>query len=228
MAKNLKQFAYTHICDKLAEGQLTPGSRLSNRALAQEIGISPIPVREAISRLQSEGLIEHRGGLGAFVPEPDSDELQDLYDQREALECHAIRKVSGYLDDETLAQIAHCVDALEAIVDKVEQTGKSVWNVQLKKRWGELDATFHDTLLRAAGNRRSLKTVANLRLVSRIFGKHVAQENVVTLRRTLGEHRKIYEALKRSDADAAHDAMAEHIRNGCSHVLAYYRRRRTE
>ncbi len=66
--------------------EFEPGSRLSNRALAKEIGISVIPVREAITRLASKGLLKHQPGLGTFMPQPDAEEFLQLLEVREAME----------------------------------------------------------------------------------------------------------------------------------------------
>ena len=84
MATTLKQRAYEYIRRQLLNGELSPGSRLCNRTLAEQIGMSFIPVREAISQLASEGLIEHRPRLGAFVLDPSREQIEELYDFREA------------------------------------------------------------------------------------------------------------------------------------------------
>lgn len=225
--KNLKLIAYSRICEMMAGGELPPGSRLSNRALAQEMGISPIPVREAISHLQSEGLVDHRHGEGAFVPVPNSDELLDLYDQREALECHAIERICASVSNAVLDEIKRCINEFTDIVGKVERVGRSAWNADTISRWSMIDIAFHDAILCAAGNRRTLNTCRKLRFASRIFGKYVAHEDIANLRQTLTEHRRILNALQRGDADEARAATAEHIRNGCNRVLDFYRRRRT-
>ena len=90
MGENLSQKAYWHIHDKLSAGTLKPGFRLSNRAVAKEVGISFTPVREALNRLVSEGLLEYRAGLGVFVPECSRREIEELYEVREMLECAAV------------------------------------------------------------------------------------------------------------------------------------------
>ena len=75
MTATLKQRAYNHIRRQVMTGRLSPGARLCNRGLAKEIGVSLIPVREAISQLVSEGLAEHRPRLGAFVVRVGREEL---------------------------------------------------------------------------------------------------------------------------------------------------------
>jgi DNA-binding GntR family transcriptional regulator len=86
MEQTLAEKSYDYIRKKLAGGDLPLGQRLVNRVLADEIGGSVIPVREAIHRLASEGLVEHVPGSGAFVRKTDPHDLDNLYVLRDALE----------------------------------------------------------------------------------------------------------------------------------------------
>ena len=86
MTTSLAEQAYKHIRGKLSNGTFVPGEQLVNRVLATEIGVSVIPVREAINRLATEGLVEHVPGSGAFVRQADGQQLHDLYVLRDALE----------------------------------------------------------------------------------------------------------------------------------------------
>jgi DNA-binding GntR family transcriptional regulator len=222
----LKQRAYAHIYRKLASGELPPGTRLSNRALAKEIGVSYIPVRDAISQLRNEGFIESHAGGGTFVPQPSYEELIELYDLREALECHAVSKVAESLSDADLVELERRTCELSAVVDALEQSGPSGRDPELLSRWTQADAAFHDALLRAAGNQQALRTVVNLRAKTRIFGKHVRYEPFQALRRTQEEHQRVLNALRKGDADGARTAMAEHLRNGCRLILEAHHRGR--
>src|SRR5690242_601727 len=88
--RQLEQRAYDMLRDKIFTGTLRPGARLSEYAEAKALGTSRGPVREAVSRLASEGLVEKIPGVGAFVRAPaDADELREVYQFREALECAA-------------------------------------------------------------------------------------------------------------------------------------------
>ena len=213
MVQTLTQRAYIHICGKLQSGGAAPGSRLSHRALAKEIGISFIPVREAMNQLVSKGIIEHHPGLGSFVPDPSNEELSHLYDLREALECHTVAKLAGKMSDADLVEMAGYNDELLAIIDELEQAGRSRHDPRQRERWLLADARFHITLLRAAGNPRVLMIVQELQLMSRIFVQPVESPGLETLRRTHAIHCQILEALQRGDANQARDAMAEHIRS---------------
>ena len=142
MSGELKRRAYDHIVAKLVTGELPPGSRLSNRALGVEIGVSAIPVREAISQLQSEGLVEVQAGAGAFVPEPSYEELLDIYDLREAVECHAIGKTGGVLDEDTLAELAEHLDAMAEVADQLRQVDLGQRAPHLLEQWRLLGRRF--------------------------------------------------------------------------------------
>ena len=86
MHSTLTEKSYRHIRDLLVDGELQPGDRLVTRVLAEKIGVSLAPVREAIFRLSSEGLVEHVPGAGAFVRTPQAQDLEELYVLREAVE----------------------------------------------------------------------------------------------------------------------------------------------
>ena len=84
-----RENAYQQIRQRLLDGGLPAGVRLSPTALAREIGISHIPVREAITQLQSEGLVVHFAHRGTFVKGMDRQELVDMIEIRSVLECYA-------------------------------------------------------------------------------------------------------------------------------------------
>jgi DNA-binding GntR family transcriptional regulator len=227
MDENLGQRAYSHIIEKLANGDLPPGSRLSNRVLASEIGVSVIPVREAISRLESEGFVQHRAGVGSFVPTPTYEELMDLYDLREAVECHAVKKSGAMLTEELLGELSHYVDVWTEILDNLERAGGLERDRELLEQWSLTDALFHDAIVSASGNRRALETARNLRKMSRIFGTRVGGQPLAMLRRSLESHRRIVDALRCGDVEEAARLLAEHIQYGCRRILEIHRSNRT-
>lgn len=226
MSGTLKQQVYTHIYQKLSNGELRPGDRLSGRALAKEIGVSPIPVRDAISQLRNEGFIETRHGGGTYVPEPSYEELVDIYDQREALECHAVARVTESPNDADLVELENCVKEMSLVFESLDKANPANRDSLLLGRWARADAVFHDILMRAAGNRRSLETVLNLREKMRIFGKHIRYEPLGSLQCVQKEHKRILAAIRNRNTKEAHAAMAEHIRNGCQMVLRSHHRDR--
>ncbi|HLA84181.1 MAG TPA: GntR family transcriptional regulator [Thermoguttaceae bacterium] len=229
MSENLSQKAYWHIHDKLTTGTLKPGFRLSNRAVAREVGISFTPVREALNRLVSEGLLEYREGLGVFVPQASRREIEELYEVREMLECAVVVRACGRLPGATLGEMRHLQDQMQIIVDLVDGTGRIA---EHGERFRELDSAFHLTLIRGTGNRQLLETVTDLRKkcaiksggesgMAALIGHVFQTEPIESVQRTCRDHDHLLELLKDSSGEEeAGLLMGRHIRNGRQLALA--------
>jgi DNA-binding GntR family transcriptional regulator len=228
MSVSLRDRAYNYIRSQLINGQFPPGSRLSHRALAKEIGISFIPVREAVSQLVSEGLVVHEPKLGSFVMQVSRQELAELYDLREALESHAVLKATGSIGQADLDEMQRSNDQMVAIAQEVSRLGPSAWSGEQIDRWMLSDAVFHVVLLRAAGNSRALKTVSDLRLMTHVFGHHNDSRSLGDLERVCQEHEQLLDALRRGKASQAQQVLVRHLRAGCELALAAYDRRRMQ
>src|SRR5215467_1470198 len=87
---NLTALAYRSIKDYILEGRLDEDSRLTEEFLSSQLGISKSPIREALNRLEAEGLIRIEARRGAYLRSFTNKEIDDLYDVREALEAHAV------------------------------------------------------------------------------------------------------------------------------------------
>lgn len=228
----LTQKAYQHIHNQLSGGLLRPGARLSNRGVAKEVGISFTPVREALSRLVSEGLLEYRQGLGVFVPMPNAQEICECYELREILESEAAARVCGNLPPGMLAEMTASFETMQNIGAEIQGGTMSDENTAA---WQNADSNFHMVLLRATGNRRLLDTVEGLRTslrvtmgglqgVAGIVGHRFTNESHQHIRRTLDEHGRILDALKQGDAAVAKAVMTEHIRSGLKLALESHNR----
>jgi DNA-binding GntR family transcriptional regulator len=215
MSVSLRDRAYNYIRYQLINGQFSPGSRLSHRALAKEIGISFIPVREAVSQLVSEGFMVHEPKLGTFVTQVSRQELAELYDLREALEGHAVIKAVGNIRQEELAEMERSNGVMTAIAEEVAQLGPSAWSGERIDRWVLSDAEFHVILLRAAGNGRALRIVSDLRLMTHVFGHHNNSRNLKDLERVCEEHSQFLDALRKGKASLAQQVLVKHLRAGC-------------
>jgi len=225
---SLRDAAYQQIRSRLMSGTLSPGTRLSHRALAKEIGVSFIPVREALSQLASEGLVEHRPQVGTFVTELNREELAEIFDLREALECHAVGTVAERRSDSDLAALEAQIAEQQAVCDEMLAAGQLSWSETQQERWRLSDASFHLVLLRAAGNCRLLKAVADLRVMVYTLRYQQRGRSVEGLQRIIADHRRILAALRSGDVTAARTFMAEHLRQGCREALESYDRGRLE
>jgi DNA-binding GntR family transcriptional regulator len=110
--KSVRQLAYETLYRAICTGELTAGTRLVEEELAEQMHISRTPIREALRRLESEGLITHAPGKGASVVGFNRDDVIELYSIREALEALAIHYTIRHVTIEEITQ-------LNAIVDKM-------------------------------------------------------------------------------------------------------------
>ena len=229
MSENLSQRAYWHIHDKLTSGGFQPGFRLSNRAVAKEVGVSFTPVREALSRLVSEGLLEYREGLGVFVPNATRREIEELYEVRELLECSVMTRACGQLADSIFEELRELHEQMQAIVDEAVIEGRIG---DRGETFRKLDTAFHLALIRGLGNRQLLDTVADLRrkcavkkgvssCEDNLVGHVFQTEPIESIQRTCREHHRLLELLDATDgSEEAERLMHKHIRVGRQFALA--------
>jgi DNA-binding GntR family transcriptional regulator len=221
-----RENAYHYIRQKLLAGDLPAGGRVSAAALAREIGISHIPVREAISQLRSEGLIVHQSHRGAFAKVMNRLELADLIEFRAVLEGHAAARAARRIGPAELQQLDERWQDLSATAAAFRvPPGTDLRD--LLRNWLLADLAFHMVLLRAAGNRHVIRAIENARVMTHMFGYRndtpTTWSDPATFGSTsLGFHKDIYEAIRRRDPKSARRAMAAHMRHTRKHLLARY------
>jgi DNA-binding GntR family transcriptional regulator len=234
---NGRERAYQFIRNKLVSGALPAGARLSPTILAREIGISHIPVREAISQLQSEGLAVHTPNRGAFVRQMARHDLVDLFEVRAILECRAAALAARRITPAQLDDLKASLDALGRLTQAFSSTsgnGEDAYEFYLQ--WQLADVAFHMTLMLGARNRYVMRVVDELRIMSQIFGQRAdppaAWANPARFwEESLHSHLNIYEAVARRDAKAAYRAASEHMRKARKNALSRFdwlRRHRDE
>jgi len=232
MGQTGRDRAYQHIRRKLAEGVFPVGMRLSPAALAREIGVSHTPVREAISQLQSEGLIIYRAHRGAFVKGPDRQDLLDLIEVRTVLECHAAAMAARRISAGQLQELREQRDALCRLAEAFRVPPGSDLH-ELLTEWLAVDLAFHMVLLRAAGNRRVISVVEETHVVKQMFGYHSEPPEARTdpaeyAAKNLRVHEDIYEAVRQRDPKAARHAMAAHMRRSRKNLMTGFDWRRRQ
>lgn len=213
---------YDFIRERLISGGLGSAERLREAALAREIGVSRTPVREALRRLQSEGLILQTPGCGASVRTMNEKELREIFELRELLETHAVRRIAGRLAPKDVAE-------LEVLCEEVHQIAKVVHIAKLTRIDGELrmrsiraDLEFHRKLIRMTGNSVAAKMLDDFHILSRIQEYCVAVPEANPIRdlaRIWREHRRILRAIVRGDASVASQFMAEHLQTALEQHL---------
>lgn len=167
--------------------------------LANSLGISRTPVREALGRLINEGLLVNDPVKGMIIAELDHSEVNELYAMREVLEGTAARFAAQHASEAEISILFELVERDRGVA--LDQPTNLVANNRL----------FHDTLYRAAHNRYLVKTLNTLRETMALLG----QTTLVTLGRSdkaIDEHLAIVNAIKSRDGAAAELAAREHIR----------------
>lgn len=219
-----KQLAYEHIRERLLAGSLGPGDRLSPQALGQEMGISHIPVREAIGQLQSDGVVVQIPHRGAFVRQPDRREIEELIDLRGVLECNAAEEAARRIGDVELDHLESLVKVMGDLAREIPASDSEERSARLS-RWTAMDMAFHPVLLHAAGNRQVVKVIEDAMM--RIFGyfPHYSQELLDLPEFFAGNfevHRGVYLALRRRDPKASRRAMTAHMRRARKNILVRF------
>lgn len=185
--------------DAILSGRLRPGSRVRQEELAEEYGISRIPVREALRQLESEGLVILVPNSGAWISKLDRAECIEIYKIRERLEPLALSESSANLSPETLARLEDLVSRIEA-ADGIDE-------------FLQLDREFH--LLSYEGARMPQlaqmihKFWNTTQQYRRAFAASVGKAGMTAVHH---EHRLILEALKRHDGEQAGLILYGHIR----------------
>jgi DNA-binding GntR family transcriptional regulator len=218
-----KHRAYEYIREKLLHGSLSGGDRLSPEVLARELGISHIPVREAIGQLQSEGLVVQIPHHGTFVRQPDRREVEELVEIRGAIERRAAAQAARRVSDGELDELQKLVRAMHDLVEGIGPAGATDGGSPLSD-WAALDMRFHTVLYNAAGNRQLHGVIGNL--VMRTSGYGWSAFHVINwtnllevFRANYRLHRDVFLAVRRHDPQAARRAMAAHTRRACKNLL---------
>lgn len=219
MSANHSQKAYRHIRQKLLDGSVPPGSRLSYGMIGKEIGISATPVREAVGQLASEGFVELVPQLGAIVRELTREEAIELYELREAMESYAAARAAERISERQSGELAGNLKRSAALVEQVRASGNESADSTVAKQFHALDLAFHMTIIEASRNRRMLKVVGDSHILTRIFQADRHEFQLGILETTQNEHEAIATAITTRNASASHDAMQRHIRNSLDLTL---------
>lgn len=189
-----------HLRSEILAGNLKPGDRIRQEAIAHAMGTSRIPVREALSRLQNEGLVTLTSHVGARVAELDVAELDEVYQIRERLEPLAIAESAPRLTATQLQELADYIEQMEACAD-----------VRDPSEWVDLDRRFHLTSYAGCRMPRLLDMIEGLWNATQQYRRAYTRlpERFALAHQ---EHRLILEALERHDAQNAELLGLMHIR----------------
>jgi len=204
---NLTTLACKSIRQHIWEGHLDSGARLTEEFLSRQFGISKSPVREALNRLECEGLIRIEPRRGAYLRTFSIKEIKDLYDLREALEAHAMARAK--ITPELIGDLERSVERSKMHLESND-----------KLRYIEEDVNFHARLALATGNDRLVKALENLQHQVWLFRRKTYD---LSRSSAIASHTAIAAAIARKDKKAAEKLMREHISGVCAELVAHLR-----
>ena len=229
MAKNnLRQQAYQHIHGRIVDGTLRVGTVVSELSLADEIGMSRTPIREAIRQLQVEGLVEQIPRFGTVVRQPRRQEIVESYQLREALESYAVSLTTECISASDLAMLKKLCERLQAVASDLKASSKSALDAEMMKRFLAADMAFHVVLIRGAGNSRIMKIINDMHVLKRVFGVERQLHSQEIVDEAYQSHQQIYNFVEAGSADNARQAMARHIRMSMKQTLDHYDKKLAE
>ena len=198
--KPLRDVIFDTLREAIIVGELKPGERLMEVQLAQKMGVSRTPVREAIRKLELEGLVEMLPRKGAHIADLSVKDIMDVLEVRATLDGLASSLSALRISDEDIKELKHVQGQFVNYVEKENLQGS------IKK-----DVEFHDIIYRSSRNDKLIQISNNLREQIQRF-RVIYIKDYSSTRDLIKEHNEIIEAITTRDADAAMRSAQTHIK----------------
>lgn len=205
-----EESVYDRLVELVFSGNYEPGSKLTERDLAEQLQVSRIPVRESLGKMVAQGLLLGGGRReGVRIRQYTPDEIRQLYEFRLFLEVGAVRAATEYAQ---AADIERIEAACEAMGRHVGEYGSQTW--------AKLDHQFHKALVQASHNKRAITALRSLLTEchyvfylrpSRQRRQPTAEEATAWMDKVQQEHRLLVEHITAGDADGAERLLRKHI-----------------
>ncbi len=212
----VSEYAYQIIRDKIDSKELPPGVRLDLSEMQRQLGISRTPLREALTRLELEGLVYIASRSGTYVTDPSAEEIAESFDVRSALEVYAVKLVVQRATEADLA-------SLRALVSELGELTRCEDRISIYARYLAVDHEFHCRLVALADNQRLRAALERENLhaqMARVRYRRPERELDVAQ----VEHERIMTALEARDTAAARAEMEAHLEQASDRCSTTYRR----
>ncbi|WP_170066361.1 GntR family transcriptional regulator [Neomoorella humiferrea] len=205
------QKVYEQIKEAIINNTIKPGTMIQERILAEKLGVSRTPVREALRRLNSEGLIELIPGKGATVTKITIEDIREIMQVREPLECLAVKLAAERIQPQDIKYLEEMIANWDKEINCTDPAQINFQSLSTK------DIAFHEYIVEIAGNKRLASILNMLRdQIRRIT--FLTQDNKNRIETSFPQHLKILEALKQRDPAAAEENMRQHMQS----IKEYY------
>ena len=210
--KSLSELVYRRLRDQIVWGTIPPGSTLSVRKLSERLGVSPMPVRNALQRLAAEEWVEVTPRSSTRVTQVSPERVQEMNEVRSRLEALAARLAAPHL---TAEELTH----LKALLGKLDRAAAA----DRAEEWHGLNQEMHQLIFRRCGNSLVRRMAQDLweRNFRNLSGRAATQAKF--RRRRAKEHRRIVSALMRRDPDRVEAAWRDHVWQSGIETVEYLR-----
>jgi len=195
----LREIVYEELKLLILTGKITPGMRLMEEELAEEMGVSRTPIREAIRKLEKEGLITIEPRKGAYVSQLSTRDMVEILEVRQNAEGFAAALAAQRMTPEQKIKLKEIAEAYEAAVEAGDM-------VEMIK----CDTTFHHIIVEASQNKILIQMVEQLQELVLRF-RYLYYDDFKRAEKMPLEHKLIYEAILQGDAETAKDSADVHI-----------------
>jgi DNA-binding GntR family transcriptional regulator len=213
--KRLGDLAYETISALLLESHYPPGTRLSEADLANQLGMSKTPVREALRRMASEGLVTPIPHVGYLIPHLSYRDVRESLEVREAVEAQAARLACERMNPAEITSIKEAFAEAEAAM-----TGDHAADLERMRAMNQL---LHSSLMRAADNMRLEQILESVRNQVERAIRELLHDDFERYKQSFNEHLAVLEALESRDPVAAEAAMRVHVSSVSEHILRRFR-----
>ncbi len=197
----LRDVVFNTLRDAILKGELEPGERLMEVTLAQKLGVSRTPIREAIRKLELEGLVKMTPRKGAEVAQITLKDLTDVLEVRRHLEELAVELSCKKATETELEELRRCHEEFKYKIEADDLTEMAV-----------ADVALHDVIYRTTGNNRLIQILNNLReQMYRYRLEYIKDEHKRKV--LVEEHKALIDAISAREVEAAKDAIRKHIDN---------------
>ncbi len=203
----LRDSVFQTLRDEILRGELKPGQRLMEIHLADRLGVSRTPVREAVRKLEQEGLVQMIPRRGAVVANITEEDLRDVLEVRKVLECLAMELVCRRRTEEDLTALKQALDDFRREIRSGEQSRIAV-----------CDVVFHELIYEMTGNQRLIQILNSMRgPMYRYRMEYLKEEEKRTM--LVEEHLDMVSAIENRDVRAAKKIITQHISNQQASLL---------
>jgi DNA-binding GntR family transcriptional regulator len=212
--KPLREVVAETLREAIVNGILKPGERLMEIQLAEELGVSRTPVREAIRKLELEGFVVMIPRRGTYVADLSIKDINEVFEIRTALDVLAAGLAVERITEDELEQLERLLVEIGELIEE-DDADKIV----------ESDSQFHDILYRASRNDRLVGIINNLREQFTRF-RSISIQYPGRMQKSVEEHRRLVEAIASRDTDLAQQLAREHMENSEQTLLQDLNERR--